>query len=263
MKSPIPYYGGKLSLVQKILPLFPKNYSTYTEAFMGGGALFFAKEKSKTEIINDTNGFVTNFFSVLKTDFEILQSKIEATLFSRVAFKVAHSMYQLPHFFTELQKAWAFWVLTTQGFSGMIGSWSYDKIGQKVKAFNNRKLQFTQELSKRLENTQIECNDAVKVIASRDSSDAFHFIDPPYFNADMGHYGGYTESDFENLLALISTLKGKFLLTTYDSPLLDEFVKRNGWYQKRFDRPLTASKSKNGSKRERKIEVVTTNYKIE
>ena len=262
MKFYLPYYGAKISMVQKILPLFPKKYSIYTEAFFGGGALYFAKGPSEVEIINDTNGFVTNFFAVLKTDFEGLKEKIDATLFSRVAFKVAHSMYQLPPFFTDLQKAWAFWVLTTQGFSGTICSWSYDKKGRKVKTYTNRKLALTKDVAKRLENTQIECNDALKVIASRDNVSTFHFIDPPYVGAVQGHYKGYTEEHYTKLLELLSTIKGKFLLTTYDSPLLDTYVKQNGWHQKRFDRPLTASLSKGGKKRERKMEVVTTNYII-
>lgn len=260
MRTPITYYGGKLSLINKILPLIPKHYS-YIEPFFGGGALYFAKEKSPSEIINDTNDFVINFYKVLKTNFEELKIKVDSTLYSRATYKVCLVMYKMPHLFNDLQKAWAFWILTSQGFSGIIGSWSYDKNSSKAKTFNNKKLRFTKDLAKRLETTQIENTDALKVITSRDTNDSFFFIDPPYVGADQGHYSGYTRQDFINLLDTLEKVKGNFFLTTYDSDLLTEYVKRNGWHQIKIEKPLTAYKSK-GGKRKRKIEVFTMNYKV-
>lgn len=260
MRTPITYYGGKLSLLSYILPLIPQ-HKIYTEAFFGGGAIFFAKEKATSEIINDTNDFAINFYKILKNSFDELKSKIDETLFSRATYKVAHTMYQCPHLFNNLQKAWAFWILTAQGFSGVIGSWSYDKDSSKARTFRNKKLRFTQELAGRLETTQIENTDALDVIKSRDTVDTFHFIDPPYVGADQGHYKGYTEEEYTNLLETLSKIKGKFLLTTYDSELLDSYVQVNNWHQIKVEKPLTASNS-NGDKRKRKVEVFTMNYEI-
>lgn len=260
MRTPITYYGGKLSLISKILPLIPKHH-TYIEPFFGGGALYFAKEKSPSEIINDTSDFVINFYKVLKTNFEELKIKVDSTLYSRVTYKVCLVMYRMPHLFNDLQKAWAFWILTSQGFSGIIGSWSYDKDSAKAKTSNNKKLRFTKDLAKRLETTQIENTDALKVITSRDTINTFNFIDPPYINADQGHYSGYAEEEYINLLNALTNIKGKFLLTTYHSEILNEYVKKNGWHQIEIEKPLTAYKSK-GGKRKRKIEVFTMNYKI-
>ena len=41
-------------MIATILPLIPK-HKIYTEAFFGGGAIFFAKPPSEAEVINDTN----------------------------------------------------------------------------------------------------------------------------------------------------------------------------------------------------------------
>ena len=41
-------------MLQHILPNIPE-HKIYTETFFGGGAVFFAKEKAESEIINDTN----------------------------------------------------------------------------------------------------------------------------------------------------------------------------------------------------------------
>lgn len=162
-KTPITYYGGKINMVSAILPLIPK-HRIYTESFFGGGAIFFAKSPSEAEVINDTNTMVVNFYEVVVTDFKNLKAKIEATLFSRATYSVAVAIYRMPHLFSKLQQAWAFYVGTNMGFSCQIGSWGFDRYGKRPKAFLNKKLKFNEEIVKRLEHTQIENNDACKVI---------------------------------------------------------------------------------------------------
>jgi DNA adenine methylase len=261
-KTPITYYGGKLNMLKEILPLIPE-HRIYTEAFFGGGAVFFAKDPSEAETINDTNNLVINFYEVVKTDFDSLKSKIEATLFARATYSVAFAVYRMPHLFNKLQQAWAFYVATNMGFSCNVGSWGYDKYGKRVKGFRNKKLLFDESIYKRLENTQIENNDACKVIASYDTEDAFHYVDPPYINSDQGLYEGYTESDYIKLLDTLSTVKGTFLLSSYPSDILDAHIQKNGWYSKRFEKPLSAVKATLGKARNTsKIEVLTANYPI-
>lgn len=72
-RTPISYYGGKQTMLPYILPLIPK-HEIYTESFFGGGAVFWAKTPVKTEIINDFNANVYNFYKVLKNDFQKLKS---------------------------------------------------------------------------------------------------------------------------------------------------------------------------------------------
>ena len=261
LKTPISYYGGKLNMLQHILPLIPE-HNIYTEAFFGGGAVFFAKEPVQSEIINDTNAMVINFYEVVKTDFETLKDKIEATPFSRVSYTVANTIYRIPHLFNKLQQAWAFYVATNMGFSCRIGSWGYDKYGKRVKAFENKKIAFKKEIFERLENAQIEHNDACKVIMSRDAEDAFHYVDPPYIDSNQGHYDGYTREEYINLLKTLSKIKGKFLLSSYPTDVLNLYTKEFGWYTKSFEKPLTARKAEKGTKRKNKIEVLTANYPI-
>ena len=66
-----------------------------------------------------------------------------------------------------------------------------------------RKELFNDVYSKRLERASIFSRDALDVICKTDHEDTFHYIDPPYLNTDMGHYGGYTIEDFEKLLRLL------------------------------------------------------------
>ena len=258
LKTPISYYGGKQNMLKHILPLIPE-HKLYTESFMGGGAVYWAKQPAKIEVINDKNREVVNFYTVLKTKFNELKQLVETTLHSRSLYKDAMTIYKSPHLFDDVKRAWAFWVCTNQGFANTIGSWGFDKTtGNKERKVSNDKIRFTKELSQRLERTQIECFDACRVIANRDSEHAFHYVDPPYLNADQGHYSGYTSDDFKNLLDTLSKVKGKFLLSSYEGEMLDEYIKANGWYVKKFDKPLSANKRK----KKRKIEVLTANYPI-
>lgn len=262
LKTPITYYGGKLNMLSHILPKIPE-HSIYTEAFFGGGAVFFAKALAESETINDTNNLVVNFYEVVKTDFVSLKAKIEATLFSRATYSVALTIYRMPHLFNKLQQAWAFYIATNMGFACNVGSWGYDKYGKRVKAFRNKKLLFDEAIYKRLENVQVENNDACKVITSRDADDAFHYVDPPYINSDQGLYGGYTENDYRKLLDTLSSINGKFLLSSYPSEILDEYIQKNGWYSIHFEKPLNAVKATGGKPRTaKKIEALTANYPI-
>jgi len=140
------------------------------------------------------------------------------------------------------------------------GSWGYDKKKRSTsrKIMNKREL-FSEELACRLQDVQIECTDAIRIIESRDTKESFFYIDPPYFNSDCGHYDGYTENDFKGLLNTLSRLQGKFLLSSYPSPILKEYTNSNKWYTWSKEMGVSVNKGITGK---RKIEVLTANYKI-
>lgn len=124
LKTPISYYGGKQKLVAKILPLIPE-HTLYAEPFVGGGAVFFSKPPSEIEVINDTNKELINFYQVLQNRFVELEKRVSVTLHSRTLHRDASVVYNHPHLFDEVERAWAVWVLSTQSFSCILdGSWA-------------------------------------------------------------------------------------------------------------------------------------------
>lgn len=258
LKTPIVYYGGKVSMLNYLLPLIPE-HKVYCEPFFGGGAVFWAKEKAKIECINDINGLVVNFYEVLKNDFPELKEKVESTIYGRDTHKHAQVVCGQPHLFDRTVRAWAFWVLTNWGFNGdMKGGWRGSSLlGKNEKKIIGQKRNFTAEISERLEGVAIENKNAVELLAHLDSEETFYFIDPPYVGANQGHYSGYTQTDFNLLLNALSNLKGKFLLTTYPNSELDRFVENLSWHKKEL---LLSNSASPTSKK--KIEVLTTNYKI-
>jgi DNA adenine methylase len=260
MKTPITYYGGKQQLAPIILGLIPP-HRLYCEPFVGGAAVFFAKEPSKVEIINDCNGELINFYEVVKRDFPALQKEIEISLHSRLRYRQAKVIYENPEMFDCVKRAWAVWMLASSSYSCELGGWfGYDRTGTKSKKFDNASAAFTVDYAARLQRTQIECRDALRIIKSRDTPDAFFYCDPPYVGTDQGHYDGYTQEDFDALLKTLEAIKGKFLLSSFRNQSLNDFSAKNGWHT--VELRMAMAMSHGDKKYRQKIEVMTANYPI-
>lgn len=261
MKALLTYYGGKQKLVPQILPLIPKHH-LYCEPFAGGAAILFAKEASKIEVLNDTNGELINFYKMAKEKFPRLKKEIESSLHSRALHYKARFIYNQPQLFTDIERAWSIFIMAHQSYSSILDStWSCGvKDATSEKKFQSKKSAFTKEYAKRLERVQLECRNALEVILTRDSATSFFYCDPPYFNSDMGHYGGYTEEAFRDLLTILSKIEGKFLLSSYPSDILKEYSRKYKWHTKEIETNLSVQGAKKNERR--KTEVLTANYPI-
>lgn len=256
MKAPLTYYGGKQQLAGFIIDRIPP-HRIYCEPFCGGAAVFFRKPPSPVEVLNDMNLELVNFYKVVQRDFPLLEAELAITLHRRSQFEKAEVVYKNPEMFSEVKWAWALWVLANEGFGGMFdGSFVYCRSGSTTKKIINKRDSITFDYAVRLENVQLEATDAIRIIKSRDTSDTFHYCDPPYFNSDCGHYEGYSEHDFKNLLECLENCSGKFLLSSYPSDLLKEYTKRNDW------NIIPIEMGKSMGKKSKKTEVLTANYPI-
>src|SRR4029079_15428994 len=82
MIGPIAYIGGKNRIAKKIIEIFPP-HTTYVEAFAGGAQVFFHKEPSAVEVLNDLNGDVVNFFRMCQLHHEELLRYLKFVLVRR------------------------------------------------------------------------------------------------------------------------------------------------------------------------------------
>ena len=100
----------------------------YCEPFCGGAAIFFAKEPSEVEVINDTNGEIVNFYEVLKRDFSALEREIGISLHSRQQHHQARVVYENPEMFDRVKRAWAVWMVANSSYGNMLDSaFGYDR----------------------------------------------------------------------------------------------------------------------------------------
>ena len=262
-RTPITYYGGKQRMIPHILPLIPQ-HKLYAEPFFGGGAIFFAKEPSVCEWVNDLNGEVANFYEQCKSNFDALQKMIISTdCYSRIYHRRAGIIYDNPECFTPVERAWAFWIQTNFSFSAKIkGGWSYElQDGSCARRFVTKKNAFDEIIRCRLANVYVENKPALDLIKSLDAETTFFYIDPPYPGSNQGHYAGYSITDFVDLLNLLTTIKGKFLLSSYPLPILTEYTHKWKWHQKEISQQLSAVNGKTRSGR-KKIECLTMNYTV-
>lgn len=217
MKPLLSYYGGKQRLAPTIISLMPQ-FKSYIEPFCGGASVFFALPecKKRIEVLNDKDDRIVTFYRVAKTKPDALMEAIIGTPYSRTCHRKANSIWKNPSSHSEIDIAWAVYVTMMQSFSSCAGTgWSFSCNHKKhAIRFYNRKLDLPERVS-RLETVQIECDDALSIIARYDSPSTFFYIDPPYPTFSQGHYEGYPLSEYEKLIDCLSSLKGRFILSNY------------------------------------------------
>ncbi len=74
MRSIVGRVGGKSKLKDYIISLIP-THKIYVEAFVGGGAVFFGKEPSENEVVNDLGKDIYHIYKDMKTVGEQMINK--------------------------------------------------------------------------------------------------------------------------------------------------------------------------------------------
>lgn len=269
---PLAYYGGKRRLARDIcraLCMSP-NWDlrgSYIEPFFGAGSVFFAKEPQKNETISDLNGDLMAFYRALKdpASFKRLFALIDGTLYARAEHARALRILRGEEEADEIWRAWAVFVVLNQSFyGGWDTGWLFSPKPHSPKplAFQRKKERLAEGLCLRLQNVAIECRDALSVIASCDSPESLFYLDPPYAGTHQKYAGRrYGDGDLAALLGLLKGLKGRFVLSSFPRPLIDEAAGEQGWavLRKRCRyRVHTADPAKaNG-----KVELLVANYPL-
>lgn len=86
MKAILKYPGSKWGIAERLVELIPSHHS-YVEPFFGSGAVFFRKQESDIETINDLDSNVVNLFSCIQEDAGRLARLILTTPFSRERYE--------------------------------------------------------------------------------------------------------------------------------------------------------------------------------
>lgn len=261
MKSIFRYPGSKWSMAEWIISLFPEGYEkmVYLEPFVGSGAVFFNKQPSNVETINDLDGEIINLFRVLREQPEELARAIDLTPYSRGEYDKAFEATDDP-----VESARRFLVKTNQALGAKLSSkcgWrnhKQEKIGGTACKWRGipesiwpvvERLQGTQT-----QLVQIEKMDAFRLIEKYNSSEVLMYLDPPYLRSTRRSGRLYKEEmsreKHKELLQLVKNSRAKVIISGYASDLYDRELK--GWH--RFEREAQIT---SGEKAE---EVVWMNY---
>jgi DNA adenine methylase len=201
--------GGKTRLLPEILPLI-KPHVCYGEPFAGGLAVLIAKEPSPREVVNDKNGEVINLYHQVKFHLPELEREIEWILNSR---KSLFDFMAQPGL-TEIQRAGRWLMRNKISFAGGMTSFGVSKTssgGACVSRFGL--MEAMEALNKRIDRVTFENVDWEHFVRLYDSEDTFFFIDPPYLNAKIKNYAGWTEEQMRGLRKVLDKVKANWVLT--------------------------------------------------
>lgn len=238
MRAPLTIMGGKRYMLKHILPLIPK-HTTYIEVFAGAALLFFAKEPSSVEVLNDIDDNITNFYTVLRNYGKATRLFFLANLtpHSRSAFIECRTALNICD--NDVMRAWRFFVLARQCFSGRIKSPSWSKsVQESTGGMANAVHQWLSSIERlpeahqRLKAAHIEHNDFRKILAGYDRKGSFFYIDPPYildtrYGNDKYSYE-MSDDDHRDLVDILLRLEGKALVSGYDHDIYT-VLETHGW----------------------------------
>lgn len=249
MKPPINRMGGKSRLRKVIIDKIPEHIC-YVEPFFGAGWIYFGKEKSQVEVINDIDRELVNLFRMLKEHPGEVERLLQYEFVSRDKFK-SYKECNIKEL-TEIQRAVRYLYIINNSFASKGVSFGYGALREPCQKIF---IDDFQEIRDRLKNTFIENKDALDIIKRYDRSTTFFFCDPPYL--DVAGYGSvFGEEEHTRLRDTLRKIQGKFLLTINDHPTIRELYKE--FYIKEMSVPYSISKYKKA--RKGYAELLITNY---
>jgi DNA adenine methylase len=214
-RSPLSYIGGKNRLAKRVISIFPK-HTTYVEAFAGGAQVFFRKEPSKVEVLNDLDGEIVNFYRVCQQHYEELLRYLRFALVSRVWFDLLKKTD--PETLTDIQRAARHLYLLRNCFASLVRNPVYHRNVVQPPSFNLERLPaLIENAHKRLARVQIECAPYGEMLKRFDRPTTLFYLDPPYWGRSLYRHN-FREADFRELSDRLRKIRGKFVLSLNDVP---------------------------------------------
>lgn len=261
MKPPMPYFGGKQRIAHQIVALFPE-HDHYVEPYAGGLSVFLAKLPANMETLNDLDGHLVTFWRVLRDRPADLLRACELTPHSRREMVLSRT---ITDDLDEVEIARRVWVHLTQGRSGVatITGWRFYLDGAttatSIAGYLDGYRRRMPAAAARLRDAQLECRDALDVIADYGRKPGtLIYVDPPYL-PELRRRGAYrVEADMNHhveLLDAVRLCKARVVLSGYASDLYDDAL--DGWVRTEIE-ATTQQANKPGANA--RVEVVWTNY---
>jgi len=253
MTGPLAYIGGKNRIAKHIIALFP-DHTTYVELFSGGAQVFFHKEASKVEVLNDLDFDIVNLFRVCQHHYEEFIRYLHYCLISRRWYKLFTA--ENPESLTDIQRAGRFFFLQKNSFGGLVVKRNYHYTVVQRPNYNPKRIpEIIKAAHERLQGAQIESLPYEQVIARYDRPTTLFYFDPPYWQRKLYNFN-FSDDDFVDLERRLHGIKGRFVLSLDDHPAVRNLF--GGWNI----RPIELAYSGQRKAGIRYRELIITNFKI-
>ncbi len=269
VRSPLPWIGGKYYSASQIIAAFPPAscYDTYVDLFGGAAHVLLHRpfEKRHTEVYNDINQDLVNFWMQCRDHAEELEARCRSLPYSRALHYQYH--YSLYHgdALDPLERAVRWFYVLRSTFNASIGpihhGWLASTSRNESTTYHNT-LDLFHELQRRWRYVLIDCRDFEAVLRSYDRPCTFFYVDPPYVEKEDYYQrsDGTTFSlhDHERLAVLLNNTSALVALSYYPHPLLDELYPTPIW--RRVTWETVKHSQRDAQTRERATEMLLCNY---
>ncbi|MGB4626481.1 MAG: DNA adenine methylase [Erysipelotrichaceae bacterium] len=202
----VKWVGGKRQLLNEIIPMIPKKYSTYYEPFLGGGAVLFNLQPKKA-VVNDFNGELINVYNVIRDKPEELVENLKIHKKNNTSeYFYAIREYDrdtgLYEKLTSVEKAARIIYLNKTCYNGLYRVNSAGHFNTPYGRYKNPNIvnePVVKAMSKYFNENDItikncDFRDALKGVRKG----AFVYLDPPYMPiSTSSSFTGYTENGFD------------------------------------------------------------------
>lgn len=275
VNPPLKWHGGKTYMARHIHALAKQ--TTYTHRVIthagGLGELWDWDYEGISEVVNDINGWLINFWNVLRDpiQFEGLRRFLEATPFAEPVFDAAKDvMGKTPLAPTGLEPvtaaAW-FFICCRQSLAGRMKGFASISRNRVRRGMNEQcsawltAIEGLPDVHARLKRVLVLNQDALEVVRSEDTPNTLFYLDPPYMpdarsSPDVYAYE-MTPAQHEELLLALGRIEGRFILSGYDCGMYCQFEELHQWRRQEIELP---NNSAGGAAKRRMKEVLWFNF---
>lgn len=214
IKSPLNYTGSKYKLLSQLMPLFPKNISTFVDLFTGGGTVALNVDSQKTYAIDNNYGVIKLLSLFQKLSFDELVEKVkELEKYYGLSRDNKLGYLKLRDYYNSYQDTIALFTLICYSFNNMT---RFNSKGQYNVPFGKRI--FNENIRKNLKETISAIQSKEIIFAFSDYKEAFNLVnsqldensfvycDPPYLITDAAYNSHWDKQEFTKLLILLDQL---------------------------------------------------------
>ena len=228
---PLRYMGAKWQLSKWVSEQFPP-HKIYVEPYCGSAAIFFRKQRTEVEVLNDLNKDLVHFFRMLRTAPDALINAIELTPCSVEEY---HESWEPA--FDPIERARRFYIRCWQSFSsdtvtksGWRRSTSLSR--NSTTAQDWKRLDGLRKAVDLLKCAQIDSLPALDCIQRYDSRNTLFYLDPPYVHATRKslrhqYIHEMSDADHQLLAQTLHQIEGMAIISGYDCPLYQDLYA--GW----------------------------------
>lgn len=243
LKPPVPYYGAKQTIAERIVGLFPP-HRHYVEPFAGSLSVLLAKPPARMETVNDLDRQLMAFWRVLRDRPDDLARACALTPHSRAEYEACRAVMRsgrLPA--DELDAARVVWVCLTQGRGGSLlklNGWRYFVAPRgsntSMPGYLAGYVDRIAPAAERLHAVSLECMPALDLIRKYgDDPETLLYCDPPYEASTRSGGDQYAhemrdEQSHRDLAEALRACRASVVLSGYGSDLYDRELYPD-WYR--------------------------------